>query len=69
MADTRLRDMEHACKLAVARQLIDDIWKGAEGCATDEGQLRAFSRTLFAWEKQLRESVVLPRRRAKEDSA
>ena len=35
MADTRIRDLEHACKLAVARQLIDDIWMGAEGCAAD----------------------------------
>ena len=69
MSDERLRNLEHAAKLSIARQLVDDIWKGAEGCAIDEAALRDLARTMLLYEKQLRESVVLRAPRARKDSA
>jgi len=61
--DNRVRDLDHATKLSVARQLIDDLWKGAEGCAIKEDDLRTIGHKLFAWERDLRAGVVLRARR------
>ena len=65
MSDTRIRDLEHATKLSVARQLIDDLWKGAEGSAVPENFLRDTARALLLHEKLLRDGVVLRARARK----